>query len=467
MTISRNFGFFRNKRAGYGGTPADFPAFEISVSYSGKSNTFTRDNHIISYSITSNVKNTNIYYTIEDLNGNLQADDFTDNTLSGTISLDANGSGSLTKTLVKSIAGSEGHKKFKLRLRRTSITGTTLKESANTQVYEIIPISATGGNTTIVPFTTTGFGSVLGAKFHSFSNTATETFTLSNYGNYTGNANIWVDQFVTPQFSYWNQHIKSDETGLRFRNMIIGGGGAGFGGNGGGAGEIGFWSLPLGNIAVGSYSMKTSPGILSQDTAYVSDMANTVAFVGNVTLGITAFGGGRGGVQFPNQLRGSPGGCGGGSGAISSSNPGGFTAFADGKSQLPTKTSIYYPNSYLAGWGFTSSYPTQPNGGGGGVTAIGNTVSKNGGQGWSANSETNGYLIDAQWRPNITPIQYAGGGGADSGGIGAYGGGNDGQTGTKGTGGGGGGGANGGSGLIAIRYPYAAPYRFATANVIV
>lgn len=467
MTIGRKFGFFRNRYSGYGGPPTDFPAFEIAVSYSGASALYTRDTNIITYTITSNVKNTTIYYTIEDLNSNLQADDFTDNTLSGTIALDANGSATLTKTLVKSLASSEGHKKFKLRLRRTSITGNTLKESANTQVYEVIPITASGGNTTIVPFTTTGFNSVLGSKFHSFSNTATETFTITDYGNYSGNANIWVDQFVTPSGSYWDQHIISGETGLRFRNMIIGGGGAGFGGNGGGAGEIGFWSLPLANIAVGSYNMKTGPGILSADTAYVSNVANTVAFVGNVTLGITAYGGGRGGVQFPNQLQGSPGGCGGGSGSISQTPQGGFTAYADNKSQLPSKTSIYYPNSYFAGWGFRSTYPTQPNGGGGGVTAIGNTVSKNGGQGWSANIETNGYLIDAQWQPNITPIQYAGGGGADGGGIGAYGGGNDGQTGTKGTGGGGGGGANGGSGLVAIRYPYAAAYRFATANVIV
>lgn len=445
MTIGRNFGFFRNKHAGYGGEPVDFPAFNISVSYSGASALYTRDTNIITYTITSNVKNTTIYYTIEDLMGNLQADDFADNTLSGTVNLDANGSGTVTKTLVKSIAGSEGHKKFKLRLRRTSTTGFTLKESANTQVYEVIPITATGGNTTIVPFTATGFNSVVGAKFHSFSNAATETLTITNYGNYSGNANIWIDQFVSPAFSYWDTHMDG-QTGLRFRNMIIGGGGAGLGLNGGGAGELGFWSLPLANVATGSYTMTVGRGTTADNTGYNSSAANTIAFSGNATLGITAFGGGRG--------DGRPGGCGGGGG--------GFTAVTAGNSQLPAKTSRYYPTGGAVGFGMSRIGGA----GGGGVTAGGLVSQLNGGVGWSANLEYQGYTIDSQWQPNITPTQYAGGGGG-SGGSGAYGGGNSGQPGVKGTGGGGGAAANGGQGLIAIRYPYAAAYRFATANVIV
>jgi hypothetical protein len=442
MTIGRNFGFFRNKHMGYGGEPADFPAFTIAVSYSGASALNTRDTNIITYTITSNVKNTTIYYTMEDLNGNLQANDFADNTLSGTIALDANGSGTVTKTLVKSLVSSEGHKKFKLRLRRTSISGFTLKESANTQVYEVIPITASGGNTTIVPFTTTGFSSVVGAKFHSFSNAATETFTITDYGNYTGNANVWVDQFVTPGFTYW-------DTGLQFRNMIVGGGGAGLGAHGGGAGEIGFWTIPIGNLATGSYSMKVGRGLTTTDTGYNSDAGNTTAFLGNVTYQIIAFGGGRGG--------GSPGGCGGGG------TTGGFTAAQAGNTQLPAKTSLYYPTTGSAvGFGMSRTAGA----GGGGVTAPGLLSQANGGTGWSANTFSTGYTVDAQWQPNVTPIQYAGGGGG-TGGSGSFGGGNSGQVGTKGTGAGGGAGANGGQGLVALRYPYAAAYRFATANVIV
>lgn len=460
MTIGRNFGFFRNKRMGYG-VPTDYPAFNISVSYSG-ANLGASDTNIIIYTITSNVINTTIYYTIEDLNGNLQANDFADNTLSGTIALDANGSATLTKTLVKPLVSSEGHKKFNLRLRRNSITGFTLKESANTQIYEVIPITASGGNTTIVPLTTSGYGSVVGAKFHSFSNAATETFTITDYGNYTGNANIWVDQFVTPPGSYWNSHPNESEKGLRFRCLIVGGGGPGtnnvsVGGvirttnAGGGAGEMGFWSLPLSNIASGSYSMKVGQGLIGQNTGISSNAANTIAFVSNITLQITAIGGGTGVIGG-----GSTGGCGGGG-----TSSGGSTAISAGLSELPTKTSIYYPTSGL-GAGRVS--------GGGGVRVAGGSNNSNGGEGWIGPTETLGWAIDPQWAGSFTDVVNSyggGGGGSDNGAAGPGGGGSPGIPPTKGTGGGGGSATNGATGLIAIRYPYAAAYRFATANVLV
>lgn len=465
MTIGRNFGFFRNKHMGYG-EPTDYPAFNISVAYSGASKPSVRDTNIITYTITSNVKNTTIYYTIEDLIGNLQANDFADNTLTGTINLDANGGATVTKTLVKSIAGSEGHKQFKLRLRRNSITGFTLKDSANTQVYELIPITASGGNTAVIPYVApegaANWNQLQAAKYHSFSNAATETFTISDYGNYTGNANVWIDQFVTAENSYWDNHPISAEKGLRFRCLIVGGGGPGTnnvstGGvirttnAGGGAGEMGFWSLPLGNIAAGSYSMKVGQGLIGQNTGISSNAANTIAFVGNVTLQITAIGGGTGVIGG-----GSTGGCGGGG-----TSSGGSTAISAGLSQLPTKTSIYYPTSGL-GAGRTS--------GGGGVLSPGNLNTSNGGDGWKGSDATLGWAIDPQWAGSFTDVVNSyggGGGGSNNGAAGQGGGGSPGIPPTKGTGGGGGSATNGATGLIAIRYPYAPAYRFATANVLV
>jgi len=469
--MNKTFGFFKNTPIGQPGSPQVTPTFNISVTYGDTSTFKTLDYTTVTYSITSNLPNATVYYSIEDLQGNLQADDFIDNTLTGNITLNSSGNGTISKTIVKSSGIGEGHKKFSLAIRRNSITGNILKQSANTQLYEIIPIVATGGNTTIIPFTDLSAGPVQGAKFHSFSNAATETFQIVNYGNFVGNTSVWENQFVTPTDSYWNQHPITGEKGLRFRNTIIGGGGAatanvGAGGivrsinAGGGAGEIGFWSLPLGNIAVGSYSMKVGQGTFATDTGINNNAANTTAFLGNATLEITAVGGGRGGLA----TNGSVGGCGGGS---TLTGGGGATAIAIGASSLAAKASIYAPvvdANLRPGYGRSS--------GGGGVR--GNSPpgfsTSNGGDGWRTDQETMGYAIDSQFIPDIGPNFYAcGGGGSNNGagGSGGQGGGNAGFPGNKGSGTGGGSGAIGGTGLVAIRYPYSNPYRFITANVLI
>jgi hypothetical protein len=460
--MNRNFGFFRGSNVGTPGVPRVTPTVNVSVAYSGQSGSLS-DFNIITYTITSNLPNATLYYTIENLQGNIQADDFTDNTLSGVVILNSSGSAILTKTIIKTSGVGEGHKKFNLRLRRNSITGGTLQESANTQLYEIIPISATGGNTTIVPNAVTGYGGPMGSKFHSFTNAATETFTISNYGNFVGNSSVWGDQLLG---GYWSEHAEPGQEGMCFRNMIIGGGGGGSAG-GGGAGEIGFWNIPLGNIAVGSYDMTVGQGQPSLNTGFSSNAANTIAFVGNVSLGITAYGGGRGGTTGS----GSPGGCGGGS-AIAGT-PGGFTAVNFGVSQLPSKTIIYFPDSPSGGLGFGNVGLSPSGGGGGGVTGGGLGSGPNGLTGWDINTTYLGYTIDAQWVPNTTVKQYAGGGGGRYG-LGSYGGGNGatgaggpGQPGVKGSGAGGGNGASGGTGLIAIRYPYTNAYRFVTGSVLI
>jgi hypothetical protein len=473
--MNKTFGFFRGGNVGTPASPRVTPTFSVAVSYSGKSNFFSYDYNIINYAITSNIPNATVYYTLEDLQGNLQADDFTDNTLSGNVTLDANGSATITKTLIKNSGIGEGHKKFNLALRRDSITGPTLTQSGNTQVYEIIPITATGGNITSVPYTATGFDGVYGSRIHSFSNAATETFTISNYGNYTGNANVWIDQFASNSSftvgnqtfdprGYWISHPLTQEKGLRFRNTIIGGGGAGQTG-GGGAGEIGFWTLPLGNIAAGSYSIKVGKGLTTTNTGVTSNAANTIAFVGNANLQINAVGGGLGDLFGSGLSIGSPGGCGGG--GVS----GGLTAASLGISELAAKTTIYFPK--VSG---PDSSPTMGQGGdqvsaaggGGGVTQKGQI--RNGGQGIAANSFPyygDFIYFDSQFIPNGTPNAYGGGGGGSGGGTGGFGGGAAGQPGVKGTGGGGGNNQNGGEGLVAIRYPYATAYRFVTGNVLI
>jgi len=473
--MNKTFGFFRNNSVGQPGSPLVTPTVNISVSYSGKTTFYSYDYNAIVYTITSNLPNATLYYTIENIEGNIQADDFADNTLNGTVVLDSNGSATLTKTIIKSSGIGEGHKKFKLRLRRNSVTGATLKESDNTQLYEVIPIAATGGNISTVPYSVTGFDGFYGSRIHSFSNAATETFTITNYGNYTGNANIWIDQFAsTTSFtsgnqtfeprSYWLFHPIEIDKGIKFRNTIIGGGGAGQTG-GGGAGEIGFWTLPLGNIAVGSYSMKVGRGLTTTDTGVTSNAANTVAFVGNINLQINAVGGGRGDAFGTGPSIGSPGGCGGG--GVS----GGITAAILGISELSAKTTIYFPkvsgpdSDPVMGQGGDQASAA---GGGGGVTQKGQI--RNGGQGIAANSFPyygDFVYFDSQYNPLGTPNAYGGGGGGSGGGTGGFGGGAAGQPGVKGTGGGGGNGQNGGQGLVAIRYPYADAYRFVTGNVLI
>jgi hypothetical protein len=242
-------------------------------------------------------------------------------------------------------------------------------------------------------------------------------------------------------------NILSDSYPVEYLIVAGGGGGGGaYSGGGGGAGglltAVGYTVLPnqLYTVTVGA------GGAISVTNTQGNDGSNS-AF----GTGLTAFGGGGGGVT-PGTYTGRPGGSGGG--AERGGNPGG-TPYPLGGTGTPGQ-------GYPGGLGFDGVSWCTAGGGGGGAGAAGSDSPRN--QNAQNNAGPGG--VGLEWYGTF----YAGGGGggndqgtaAATGGNG--GGGNGGVQNTLGTtgstnrGGGGGGGSNtqqgtaGGSGIVVIRY---------------
>jgi hypothetical protein len=328
---SNKLGFVKNTQYGVGGTgiPVD-DAVIIDISFSGNtthanSASFTNnfsvlDATTVTYDINTSFVNTTMDYEFT----GVTSGDFSNATLSGSITTDANGNASFVKT----VTTTGGHKTIGLNLTRPG--SSVLIKSANTVfLYEVTPISVTGGveeatGNIVVESDSDDSrynnedmnkGYLLANKRHAFTTGGNTTVTISNYGNYDGNANVWANQyyvnsnatgnvFATGQDNYWDQ-------GLCFKAVIIGSGGrVSSGGGGAGAGEVGVLRYPLGNVATGTYDIQ----IGSRSTT-----GNTIIFKGNATLARQAMGGGDGAQNAAGG--GFNGGNGGGQGN-SSISPG-------------------------------------------------------------------------------------------------------------------------------------------------
>jgi hypothetical protein len=249
-------------------------------------------------------------------------------------------------------------------------------------------------------------------KIHKFTTVGTSSFTISNLG-------------IAPSIEY----------------LIVGGGGGGgyvagvydSRGGGGGAGGFRTGSISSG-LAISNYSIIVGSGGSLNNNGQDSSF-----------LTVTSLGGGGGGFS---STAAKTGGSGGGGGAIGGA--GNYSGAAGTAGQ---------GNS--GGGGGTDSVSYRYGGGGGGAGSVGVTAinASVGGAGGSGSYS------------NITGINipYAGGGaaGASAGGAGVGGGGAGNATGSANTGGGGGGGyttyqysnypgGTGGSGIVIIKYRYAA-----------
>lgn len=464
---SGKLGFFKNRQLGVGGgtIPVD-STVTIGIGFSGNTATIsdsntaglTRDANTVVYSVDSNFASQTIGYQIT---GNVIAGDFTDATLSGNVTTDANGNVTISKTITNTTGS--GHKDFVLKLVRPTDTNVTLATANSVNLYEVLPINASGGDTT----TTTnvaqaGNGSfstsnvLVSSRVHFFTSTGNSNITITDYGNYTGNSNLWIDQYQigSSSESYW-------QDGIGIRGLVIGGGATG---SGGGAGELGVLRYPIANVATGTYTMNVG-----------TNSANTTAFIGNATLSKRALPG-----SAPATFRG---GCGAGGNAASS----GSTIQLDSKeTDLAEQTSnVAYPGNMKEFVVFASAckggngFSMTRDGGGGafgvggannaphespnkyGVTVDQGRGAANGGHGisWPNNkgvAQTGGIsdVNFASWykNPALTGandvIDVAGGKAGQS-------------PGSDGVGASGHGGA-GQSGVVTLSYPYRAAYRFVT-----
>ena len=305
---SSKIGFVKNAQLGSGGSgiPVD-SSITITSSFSGNTavnlintgvDNQTLDATTVTFTIDSNFANVTMDYSLS----NTATTDFSDSANTGTFTTDANGNATVTKT----ITSTGGHK--------TDVVFSAIRPGSNVvigsanaiNIYELTPITMSGGDTTVTsnvaqPQYNADGNIFISNKIHKFTTSGNATLTITNYGNYDGNANIWNNQYLTnasvgtlSEGSYW-------QDGIAIRSLIIGGGGNGSAGAG--AGELGVLKYPFANVSTGSYTMH--PGY---------SQGNTYVFRGNVTLEKMAGAG---------QSVGGPGytqnwGCGSGGNASSS-----------------------------------------------------------------------------------------------------------------------------------------------------
>jgi hypothetical protein len=472
---------FQNKNVQLGngpGIPIPELLFTITESYSG--NTATRlintssdtlDATTVTYTITSDVTNTTVGYSFT---GNVASGDFTDATLSGNIVTDANGNATITKT----VTSSGGHKDFVMNLVRPDFPNIILASSNVTNCYELTPITMSGGDTTTTSNITNpqynGDGNVFfSTRIHTFTTTGNATLTITDYGNYEGNANIWLSQYLTTESvgldgngSYWQE-------GIDIRSLVIGGGGNG--GAGAGAGEFGILRYPFANVSTGTYTMTVG-----------AVEGNSHVFRGNATLERFAGGGQSVGDSYTDHWGSGHGGNANVSGSFIKIQAG-PTDLADNvaNASYPTNLSQYveFASAFRGGVGY---FMTRDGGGGAGgvggafnnpeishygLTSFGKGNNNgDGGHGISlpntrdypttstspqsqtilSNSLQNSWYRNpiADGSESVTDV--AGGRAGSSGGNGI---------GVNGYGGG-----NNQSGVVTISYPYRPAYRFVTAQ---
>jgi len=450
---------FQNKNVQLGngpGIPIPELLFTITESYSGNT-LIAPDATTVTYTITSDVTNTTVGYSFT---GNVASGDFTDATLSGNIVTDGNGNATITKT----VTSSGGHKDFVMNLVRPDFPNITLATSNTTNCYEVTPITISGGDTTITSNVAqadyTSGQIFISSKIHKFTSTGNANLTITDFGNYNGNANIWENQYMTSDSnSYWQE-------GLRLRSLVIGGGGSG---QGAGAGEVGALGYELANITPNTYVVTVGAG-----------EGNSFVFNGNVTLQRFAGGGQSVGDSYTDHW-----GCGDGATAP---NSGSFIRIQAGPTDLADNVAnASYPTNLSQYVEFASAFRgggsgVMPQDGGGGAGGIGGQYNNpetspygvpsfdkggsagDGGHGiclpnnrnYPLTSGPSPVTILSTWYKN--PILDGGDSKTD------IAGGKAGSSGGDGIGVNGYGGGNNQSGFVSISYPYRAAYRFVTAQ---
>ena len=152
-----------------------------------------------------------VYYSIAAISGGLAVDDFTDGTLTGTLTLNSSLQSSFSKTLYREDS-SEGTESYKIQIRQGSTSGTILGESGTITVpdpsYTLTPSTSTPNEGDTVTFTLTGTNTYTGTHYYSISGTAATSGDIStaltgsySYNGSTGSFNITTRSDYTTEGS--------------------------------------------------------------------------------------------------------------------------------------------------------------------------------------------------------------------------------------------------------------------------
>lgn len=307
MPIGSNKFYFKNISIGGESSASPVEPVEANVvniiltGNTDTNNNISVDYDTVSFNIHSNRNNIKIGYKIA---GNVTSSDFEDGTLTGNIQLDENGNAIISKSISK-ITGS-GHKDFFIQITNPYDINQVFATSNNVYIYEILPITASGGDEieTVDYIRSDAANShiIVSQRIHKFTEPGINNFVLDNYGNYTGNANLWNTYFNTSSDdSYW----KEDRIGFCFRSLIVGAGGYYIGPRtssdpnanlgGAGAGELGVLHYPFNNVATANYTIQVGQNnvdIQSYGDFFTANTASII-FKGNAALERIAIQGGR------------------------------------------------------------------------------------------------------------------------------------------------------------------------------
>jgi hypothetical protein len=275
---------FQNKNVQLGNGPG-IPintAMTLSLTYSGNTG-ISVEATTLTIDIDSEFANSIVDYEIT---GNIASGDFTDATLTGNITLDANGNASLNKIISTTTGG--GHKDFTFSVVRPG-SNVVIANTNPQYIYEIVGAEVTGGDTVDTNSIEAGYH-----KVHQFTTVGNANLTITSLGNESGNTNVWNTYFRTDSnTSYWDGNI----FGTDYRACIIGAGGQwgyynGFKA-GAGAGELGVIKYPKANISTGTFTMQVG-GATSANASFTDPEPNTTIFasLGVSDLKITALAGG-------------------------------------------------------------------------------------------------------------------------------------------------------------------------------
>lgn len=168
-------GFFA-KRKGLGGqggvTPAPNRGLTVTPVLSNNAETIT-------WNIQSNMTfSPTLKYVIT----NLSNTDFTDGAVEGNITLDSNGSFTLTRNLDRLANYSNSNIVFNLQLVNPE-SNVLLGQSSNAVVKPATPLTATGGTVTLYDNKYT---------IHTYSTTGNSSFAVSTLGDYPANLDVWA-----------------------------------------------------------------------------------------------------------------------------------------------------------------------------------------------------------------------------------------------------------------------------------
>ena len=162
----------------------------------GQSNTFN-------VTVEGYENGNSVFYSIVTVSGNVTGSDFTDSTLTGGFTVNTNGVGSFSKTLVRDSSDETGES-YKVQIRDGSVTGTILGESGTISMpqpsYTLTPSDSTPDEGDTVRFTLTGTNTHSGTHYYSLAGTAGNTGDLNtattgsfSYSGSTGYFDIAID----------------------------------------------------------------------------------------------------------------------------------------------------------------------------------------------------------------------------------------------------------------------------------